>query len=100
MNSRKALYVFLQLLIVLTMAKPFGGLNVPPLAGRTHKRLSLAATYEDTDWKLINAALMSAKWELGDTEWSRNWGKMLRDLSDTTMKIRDCLGRKRDGMLG
>lgn len=86
----KLLYCVLYLSMAFTMSRPWEGLNCPPLKNRT-VFVRRKFVVDAADMKLFDIELQTTKWECGETEWSKGWGKCLGDLSRTIKQLKSCV---------
>lgn len=86
----KILFCVLYISMALTLSRPWAVLNSPPLTNRSvfvRRRFAVDAA----DMKLFSIELQTTKWECGDTDWSRGWGKSLGDLTRTIKTLKTCV---------
>ncbi|QNI21175.1 hypothetical protein [Vibrio phage vB_pir03] len=81
--------ILLYLMMLITMSRILHETSVPPLKYRS-VFVRLPKLPDHIDMRLHDMELDVLKWELADSEHSRKWGVLLRDMNHTVKKIKLC----------
>lgn len=67
--------------------------NVPPLKGHAFKRVRSSVSEKDID--LYSMELETIKWEMGDNDHSKTWGRLFRNLITSVNTLQKCSEKKK-----